>query len=166
MIILNGRLGQHEESLRLLTHGLGDYDTAIRYCLRGGSSIFHTARLGPEQALPTREAQSVLFNHLLREFFRLEDVNDQLERTAELLERFGGWFDVAEVLELIPDGWSVELVSGFLMHAFRRLMAEKNETAIMKALCSAQNLKRSAEVIDKIESLGPVSQVNELMDIR
>ncbi|PPJ55032.1 hypothetical protein CBER1_01454 [Cercospora berteroae] len=157
MIILNGREGKHQEALRLLVHGLGDYDTAIRYCLLGGSSIFHpSSGLEPTQPLPSRDEQSILFSYLLDQFFQIEDFSERLERTAELLERFGGWFDVAKVLEMIPNSWSVELVSGFLMHAFRKLVAEKNETVIVKALCSAQNIKKAVEEIDLREKLGPV----------
>ncbi|KAK5128762.1 hypothetical protein LTR85_000095 [Meristemomyces frigidus] len=157
MIILNGREGKHEEALRLLTHGLGDYDTAIRYCLLGGSSIFHPGSgLAPSQPLPMKEEQARLFEYLLREFFRIEDADERLERTAELLERFGGWFDVADVLEMIPDTWSVELVSAFLVHAFRRLVRERNETVVVKALSSAQNLRQAVEFGEKMEGVGPV----------
>jgi hypothetical protein len=157
MIILNGREGKHEEALRLLTHGLGDYDTAIRYCLLGGSSIFHPgSNLLPEQSLPSKEEQAGLFKTLLQEFFRIEDLSERLERTSELLERFGGWFDLEEVLALIPNEWSVELVSGFLVHALRRLVREKNETVVVKALSSAQNLRNSVDVAEKFEAMKPV----------
>lgn len=156
MIILNGREGKHEEALRLLTHGLGDYDTAIRYCLLGGSSIFHpSSDFSPEQSLPSKEEQAALFEYLLHEFFKIEDLSERLERTAELLERFGGWFEISKVLDLIPDGWSVELVSAFLIHALRRLVRERNETIVVKALASAQNLKKAVEFIEKTESIGP-----------
>ena len=157
MIILNGREGKHEEALRLLTHGLGDYDTAIRYCLLGGSSIFHPgSNLLPEQSLPSKDEQARLFKTLLQEFFRIEDVSERLERTSELLERFGGWFELEEVLVSIPDDWSVELVSGFLMHALRRLVRERNETVVVKALSSAQNLRESVGAIEKVEKMRPV----------
>lgn len=98
MIILNGRQGRHEEAIRLLTHGLGDFDTAISYCLLGGSSIFRPASgFMPKEAIPSREEQAKLFGHLLHEFLRIEDLTDRIERTGELLERFGGWFDVSYV---------------------------------------------------------------------
>jgi hypothetical protein len=157
MIILNGREGKHEEALRLLTHGLGDYDTAIRYCLLGGSSIFHPGSNSlPEASLPSKEEQAALFRTLLQEFFRIGDLGERLERTSELLERFGGWFGLEEVLALIPDEWSVELVSGFLVHALRRLVREKNETVVVKALSSAQNLRESVVVAEKLEAIRPV----------
>ncbi|KAI5367774.1 Putative vacuolar sorting protein 39/Transforming growth factor beta receptor-associated domain 2 [Septoria linicola] len=162
MIILNGREGKHEEALRLLVHGLGDYDTSIRYCLLGGSSIFHPSSdretVGP---LPSKDEQSILFNFLLDQFFQIQDYSERLERTAELLERFGGWFDVAKVLEMIPNSWSVELVGGFLVHALRRLVAEKNETVIVKALCTAQNIKKSVDAIDLKEKMGPIVMVDQ-----
>lgn len=152
--ILNAREKKHAESLRLLIHGLGDYDTAIRYCLSGGSSIFMPIGLRSEEDIPTHGEQSVLFNCLLNEFFKIEDPSERLERTAGLLERFTGRYDLAEVLERIPDSWSVDLVSGFLVRAFRCLITEKNETVIAKALCSAQNLKKVVEVIETLESTG------------
>jgi hypothetical protein len=162
MIILNGREGKHEEALRLLTHGLGDYDTAIRYCLLGGLSIFHPgSSLLPEQPLPSKDEQARLFKTLLQEFFRIEDLSERLERTSELLERFGGWFELEEVLASIPDDWSVELVSGFLVHALRKLVRERNETVVVKALSSAQNLRESVGAIEKVEKVKPVVIVSE-----
>ena len=155
-IILDGRQGRHQQALRLLTHGLGDYHTAINYCLLGGSSIFHptSGRVDP-LSIPSREEQTTLFKSLLSEFLHIEDVSDRIERTSELLERFGKWFDVAQVLEQIPDSWSVELVSAFLIGSFRRLVHDKNQVMITKALSGAENLKINADLIEKCEKLGP-----------
>lgn len=163
MIILNGREGKHEEALRLLTHGLGDYDTAIRYCLLGGSSIFHpTSQLTPStQPFPSKGEQASLFRTLLHEFFSLADLSERLERTSELLERFGAWFEIEEVLALVPRDWSVELVSAFLVQALRRLVRERQETVVVKALSSAQNLRVSAGVAEKIGGAGPVVVLGE-----
>ena len=155
-IILDGRQGRHQQALRLLTHGLGDYHTAINYCLLGGSSIFHpTSGPVPAESIPSREEQATLFRSLLSEFMRIDDISDRVERTSELLERFGGWFDVSTVLSLIPDSWSVELISAFLISAFRRLVHEKSEAMIAKALSAAENLRISADFIEKCEGLGP-----------
>ncbi|MCJ1394610.1 hypothetical protein MMC18_007490 [Xylographa bjoerkii] len=155
-IILDGRQGRHHQALRLLIHGLGDYHTAINYCLLGGSSIFHpTSGRVDSLSIPSREEQATLFKSLLSEFLRIEDVSDRVERTSELLERFGTWFDVAYVLGLIPDSWSVELVSAFLISSFRQLVHDKSEAMITKALSGAENLKISADLIEKYENLGP-----------
>lgn len=156
VIILDGRQSHHEEALRLLTHGLGDYDTAINYCLLGGSSIYHPiSGTMAKESLPTREQQAELFGFLLSEFLKIEDISNRVEQTSNLLERFGSWFDIGHVLSLIPDTWSVELVSGFLVSALRRIVRERSETMIAKALSSAENLKVSAELIGKIDVAGP-----------
>ena len=155
-IIIDGRQGRHQQALRLLTHGLGDYHTAINYCLLGGASIFHPIS-GPVApvAAPSRPEQAKLFDHLLCEFLRIEDVSDRLERTSELLERFGSWYDVRQVLELIPETWSVELVSGFFVSALRRLLQEKSEAMMTKALSSAENLQVASTFVEKCNSIGP-----------
>ncbi|KAF2466387.1 uncharacterized protein BDR25DRAFT_293858 [Lindgomyces ingoldianus] len=155
MIILNGRQGRHQEAIRLLTHGLGDFDTAINYCLLGGSSIFRSSGYIPQEEIPGRDEQAVLFGYLLQEFLRIDDLSQRVERTGELLERFGGWFDIAQVLEIIPNDWSVDIFSGFLINALRRLVREKSESDIVKALSGAQNLQLNAELVDRIEELGP-----------
>ena len=158
-IILDGRQGRHQQALRLLTHGLGDYHTAITYCLLGGSSIFHpvsgSVNTGTNTLLPSDDERARCFKYLFSEFLIIEDVSDRLERTSELLARFGTWFDVADVLGQIPDDWSVELLEAFLASAFRRLVQEKNEMMVTKALSGAQNLKISAELIEKVEEEGP-----------
>ncbi|KAL8963830.1 MAG: hypothetical protein Q9183_004921, partial [Haloplaca sp. 2 TL-2023] len=159
-IILDGRQGRHQEALRLLTHGLADYHTAINYCLMGGASMFHpiSGSLEPSEA-STREDQAVLFGYLLTEFLQIEDSHNRLERTSELLERFGSWYDVEHVLAMIPESWSVELVSGFLSSAFRRLVHDKNEVMVVKALSGAENLQVAAALIEKCKAMGP--QVDE-----
>lgn len=156
VIILDGRQSHHEEALRLLTHGLGDYDTAINYCLLGGSSIYHpiSGTIAREQ-LPTREEQAKLFGFLLSEFLRIDNISDRVEQTSSLLERFGGWFEVGHVLSLIPDTWSVDLVSEFLVSALRRIVRERHESMIAKALSGAENLSVSAGLIAEIERVGP-----------
>ena len=101
MIILDGRQARHPQALRLLVHGLGDYDTAVSYCLLGGSSIYHPAvGVVPFNELPSRQEQSTLFNFLLMEFLQIEDVSDRIDQTAVLLEGFGGWFDIEGVRTL------------------------------------------------------------------
>lgn len=158
-IILDGRQGRHHQALRLLIHGLGDYHTAISYCLLNGASIFYPAS-GPSStavihAAGGEDQQAVLFGCLLGEFLRIEDMDNRLERTSELLERFGSWYDLSEVLGLIPESWSVDHISGFLVSALRRLVQERNEAMITKALSGAENLQVAAKFVEKCSSLGP-----------
>ncbi|KAF7525892.1 hypothetical protein G7054_g10953 [Neopestalotiopsis clavispora] len=171
-IILDGRERKHEDALRLLVHHLGDYDTAVAYCLRGGSSIYSIYQSTPpsphptapdstkapkrrDSAPPTENEQARLFRALLGEFLEIEDVSDRVEQTGMMLERFGGWFDVDEVLSMIPDTWSVDLVAGFLVRALRRMVVEKNETTVARALSSSQYLRVQHDLVTKIEEKGP-----------
>ncbi|KAF2743978.1 TGF beta receptor associated protein-like protein 1 [Sporormia fimetaria CBS 119925] len=155
MIILNGRQGRHEQAIRLLTHGLKDFDTAINYCLLGGSSIFRPPGYVPQNEIADQEEQARLFSFLLQECLRLDDISERILMTGELLQRFSGWFDVVKVLEMIPDEWSVDIVGEFLINALRRLVRERAETGIAKALNGSQNLQTSVELADKMVEVGP-----------
>ena len=162
MIILNGRQGRHVQALQLLTHGLGDFDTAISYCLLGGSSIYRPpSGYVPEDQLPTMEEQAALFKNLLHEFLTFEDVETRKERTGELLERFGPWFDIDYVLALLPDDWAVHGFSDFFVNALQRLVRQRKETVVIKALSGAQNLRVCEEFIDKAREVGPVVKREE-----
>lgn len=56
---------------------------------------------------------------------------------------------------MVPDTWSVELLSTFLESALRRLVAERNETAIARALTNVENLTAAGTLIEKVDALGP-----------
>lgn len=151
-IILDGLQGRHREALRLLTHGLGDYDSAVRYCLFGGPRS--TSSTGALTEFAERPLQSELFRHLLDEFLRIQDPTERLEHTCDLLGRFSSWFDVREVLELVPDDWSVEILSGFLGRVFRTVVSQTREARIERALSAGLNLRVGTEYIDGMEKVG------------
>ncbi|KAK5995861.1 Transforming growth factor-beta receptor-associated 1-like protein [Cladobotryum mycophilum] len=152
-IILDGRERRHEDALRLLVHKLGDYDTAVSYCLRGGASIYSPTP-GRRDSIPEVEQQRRLFQVILHEFLTIDDISDKVQQTSALLERFGGWFDVDDVLRLVPDSWSVDIVAGFLVGALRRLVAEKHESMVTRALSGAENLRVSYDLVVGVEEKG------------
>jgi len=84
-IILDGRAKHHEDAIRLLVHRLGDYDTAVSYCLRGGGSLSASAP-GRRDSLPTKETQARLFRVLLTEFLAIKDISDCVEQTERYLK--------------------------------------------------------------------------------
>lgn len=151
-VILDGLQGRHREALRLLTHGLGDYDSAVRYCLFGGPRS--TSATGALVEFAEHPLQTELFGYLLDEFLRIEDLSERLERTSDLLARFAAWFDVGEVLRLVPDDWSVDILSGFLAHVFRVLVSQSRETRIERALSAGLNLRVGTEYIEGVEKVG------------
>lgn len=151
-VILDGLQGRHREALRLLTHGLGDYDSAIRYCLFGGPR--HATSTGAVAEFAERTLQSTLFKHLLDEFLQIQDSSVRIERTSDLLARFASWFDVREVLGLVPDDWSVDILSGFFVYVFRTLLSQTREARIERALSASLNLRIGTEYIDGVEKVG------------
>ncbi|KAL4949419.1 hypothetical protein BDW69DRAFT_75394 [Aspergillus filifer] len=151
-IILDGLQGRHREALRLLTHGLGDYDAATRYCLFGGPRS--TSSTGAPLEFADKARQSELFKYLLDEFLRIKDLSERIERTGNLLGRFSAWFEVREVLNIIPDDWSVEILSSFLEHVFQVLVSESREVKIERALSAGQNLRVAADYISGMEKVG------------
>ncbi|KYK59641.1 hypothetical protein DCS_00774 [Drechmeria coniospora] len=156
-IILAGREGRHDDALRLLVHKLGDYDTAVAYCLRGGRSVYVPPedRRGGGSNESEQEASRGLFRVVLREFLAINDLSNRVEQTGALLERFGGWFDVDEVLQLIPDDWSVGVVASFLASALQRLVRDKHESIMTRALSGAENLRINYDWVVGLEEKGP-----------
>ncbi|RCI14039.1 hypothetical protein L249_8193 [Ophiocordyceps polyrhachis-furcata BCC 54312] len=170
-IMLAGRQGLHHDALRLLVHTLGDYDTAVAYCLRGGTSVYVSSPPPPpppppssvkqqqqqqQQQQGTKANRRHLFATVLREFLAIDDVSDRVEQTGNLLEQFGRWFDVDDVLPLIPPTWPVRLIAGFLVGAFKRLVREKHESCMARALSGAENLSVSYRVVAAVDGKGPV----------
>lgn len=156
MIILGGRQARHEDAIKLLTHGLGDYDTAIRYCVRGGSGTYSTLSPGSDtNARPSYDEQVLLFSTLFKEFLAIEDVEERKQQVGNLLERYSAWFDVEKVLDQVPNDWGVDVLAGFLEGSFRVLVSEGHDAAVIKGLLSTLNLDVSAQVAEKIAVEGP-----------
>lgn len=159
-IILGGRQGRHREALHLLTHGLGDYDTAIRYCIFGGPSSA-TSAAPPPRTESLAETQKTLFTHLLHEFLQISDPSDRIERTSDLLTRFAPLFDVSEVLDLTPDDWSVDTLSEYLVRVLRNLVSESREARIGRSLSAGVNLRVGTEFLKETEKIVGYVEDNE-----
>ena len=153
MIVLLGRQGQHKAAIHLLTHGLGDFDTAVSYCVLGGARTYGAATTPAEK--PDRQEQEALFATLLDEFLAIEDDTQRRRHTVELLGRFAPWFDVQRVLAVVPEEWSLESLTDYLTSALRKMLAEQNEAVITRALTSAANLNVNAELVEKLDGLRP-----------
>ena len=152
-IILDARQGRHREALKLLTHGLGDYDTAVRYCYFGGPTPASSTTIDAD-SLPSRESQQKLFAYLLTEFLAIDDVEVCLERTSHLLGTFATYFDPLIVFDQIPAGWGVHVLKEFILRTLRAATTERNQAVIVKALSAAQNLQKQAEFVEICEKMG------------
>jgi len=169
-IILDGRQGRHEQALRLLCHGLGDYHTAINYCLLGGASIFYPAmpgsssisrvrsqhEEGEQWGIPDMNDQKILFSALIKEFLALRDESQRQELVGNLLGRFAAWFDIEQVLPLVPEHWPIEILEPFIVSALRVIVHEKAEAMIVKALSGAENIIVANKWVEKCEAGGAI----------
>lgn len=162
-IILDARQGRHTEALRLLTHGLGDYDSAVRYCYFGGPTATSSQTIDAS-TLPSRQTQEELFNYLLHEFLKIEDQEERLEHSSQLLGKFATWFDPMQVLLDIPDSWNVGTLSEFLLRSFRAATTARNEAVIVKALSAAQNLQIQARFVEACEQVGATIEAEKGID--
>ncbi|EJT71586.1 hypothetical protein GGTG_10841 [Gaeumannomyces tritici R3-111a-1] len=190
-VILDGREGRHANALRLLVHGLGDYDSAVWYCLRQRPAAETDAEEEEEEeaaddrnqqrqplqaaaAADSRQQKAAaaaaaqerttraLFGALLAEFLALGDASDRVEQTGALLERFGAQFDVLEVLRLIPDAWGLDAaLAGFLGSALRRVARERHEARVARALSSAENLRVCGDLLALVDEKGPTVEAAE-----
>ncbi|XP_019825407.2 transforming growth factor-beta receptor-associated protein 1 isoform X3 [Bos indicus] len=126
--ILHGKLEQHEEALRILVHELADFPAAEDYCLWRSEGrdpsyrqrLFHlllAVYLGPGPAAPTRTVAAV-----------------------DLLNRHAVEFDAAQVLQLLPGTWSVQLLCPFLMGAMRDSIHARRTTQVAVGLARSENL--------------------------
>jgi len=171
MIVLYGRAGNHEEALHLLVHELRDFDGSVEYCLGGGKSR-STLHKKPNRVIDktpnksindpiTRKDQEKLFASLLVEALRLEDWMIRQEWVEMLLGRWGSWLDPVHVLSVVPDTYSIALISEYLISTLRNLVREKNESVIVRAIRRGENLRVNADFVDLCDEHGPKVQTME-----
>ena len=74
-------------------HDLKDFQGAETYCYSGGTFVELSKSKIEHETL-----QHELFPRLLGECLRLEDMNERVAQTVNLLDRWGRFFDVKMVL--------------------------------------------------------------------
>ncbi|XP_071955970.1 transforming growth factor-beta receptor-associated protein 1-like isoform X2 [Antedon mediterranea] len=127
--ILYGKLEEHDKALRILVYKLQDYGAAENYC--------HVNSLGRDKTYRRR-----LFQILLGVYLDpLEGKQDSLIAPAiTLLNSDIADFDNIRVLQIIPDSWSVGLVTKFLTHTLRHNMHSCRTTKVQRMLARGENL--------------------------
>ncbi|NIG61982.1 transforming growth factor-beta receptor-associated protein 1 [Pontoporia blainvillei] len=126
--ILLGKLEQHEEALRILVHELADFPAAEGYCLWRSEG----------RAPPYRRR---LFQLLLAIYLGAGPSAPELAMAAvDLLNRRATEFDAAQVLQLLPGTWSVQLLCPFLTGAMRDSIHARRTTQVAVGLAKSENL--------------------------
>ncbi|XP_063085809.1 transforming growth factor-beta receptor-associated protein 1 isoform X2 [Cavia porcellus] len=131
--ILHGKLGEHEQALRVLVHELGDTAAAEDYCLWSSEG----------QDTPCRQH---LFHTLLAMYLQAGPAAPTLTVAAvDLLNRHATDFDAAQVLQLLPGSWSVQLLSPFLTGAMRGTVHARRTAQVALGLARSENLLYAAD---------------------
>uniref|UniRef100_A0A8D1GH03 Transforming growth factor beta receptor associated protein 1 n=1 Tax=Sus scrofa TaxID=9823 RepID=A0A8D1GH03_PIG len=126
--ILHGKLEQHEDALRILVHELADFPAAEDYCL------WRSEGRDP----PYRQR---LFHLLLALYLGPGPSSTELTVAAvDLLNRHAAEFDAAQVLQLLPGSWSVQLLCPFLTRAVRDSIHARRTTQVAVGLAKSENL--------------------------
>uniref|UniRef100_A0A8C3VPV6 Transforming growth factor beta receptor associated protein 1 n=1 Tax=Catagonus wagneri TaxID=51154 RepID=A0A8C3VPV6_9CETA len=126
--ILHGKLEQHEEALRILVHELADFPAAEDYCLWRSEG----------RDRPYRQR---LFHLLLALYLGPGPSPPELTVAAvDLLNRRASEFDAAQVLQLLPGSWSVQLLSPFLTGAVRDSVHARRTAQVAVGLAKSENV--------------------------
>lgn len=118
--ILLGRGGEYSEALQVLVQGPGP-KAAEAFCFRAA------------EGRDSRFRQT-LFLTLLQIYLSSEDL---ISTTVDLLSNNPEVFAAEEVIQLLPDSWSVQLASKFLFGSVRETLHRRRMTMVQKALSEA-----------------------------
>ncbi|XP_054470053.1 transforming growth factor-beta receptor-associated protein 1 [Anoplopoma fimbria] len=116
--ILLGRTGGHFQALQVLVHQEGDLQAAEAYCCRAA------------QGRDTQFRQTLLLT-LLQIYLSSED---HRSAAVDLLNNNPRVLAAEKVIQLLPDFWSVQLVSQFLVGSLRETVHQRRMAKLQKAL--------------------------------
>ncbi len=152
IVLLLGRTSRHSESIQILVHDLGDFESAEMYCYHNGMSL---ASCETSTTLDTtsRSDREELFRMLFLECLNLDDYVTQFAQGSSMLNRWGNYVEVATILDLIPDAWSVELVAVFLCTVLAQLAAARREVQIKKSLYRSRYKRITATVTTNSQAI-------------
>ncbi|XP_033874063.1 transforming growth factor-beta receptor-associated protein 1 isoform X1 [Acipenser ruthenus] len=128
--ILYSKQGEHDKALWTLVHKEQDFQAAERYCQRNSE--------GKDKAF-----RSMLFSTLLKIYLDSTtcNKNEQVTAAVDLLNNNVAVFDLISVLQILPDSWSLQLVSRFLVESVRISIHYRRMESVEKSLAQAEHLR-------------------------
>lgn len=123
--ILLGRAGEHSQALKVLVHQEGDFQAAEAFCCRAA------------QGRDPQLRQTLLLT-LLQIYLSSEDLTSA---AVDLLNHNPLVFAAEQILQLLPDSWSVQLVSQFLVRSLRETLHQRRMSRVQKALGQAELMR-------------------------
>ncbi|KAK5886518.1 hypothetical protein CesoFtcFv8_017546 [Champsocephalus esox] len=123
--ILLGSAGEHSQALKVLVHQEGDFQAAEAFCCRAA------------QGRDPQLRQTLLLT-LLQIYLSSEDLTSA---AVDLLNHNPLVFAAEQILQLLPDSWSVQLVSQFLVGSLRETFHQRRMSRVQKALGQAELMR-------------------------
>ncbi|XP_028293777.1 transforming growth factor-beta receptor-associated protein 1 [Gouania willdenowi] len=120
--IVLGRSGKHSEALQLLVDEARDPEGAEVYCDRASQGRDSSFR------------QALLLT-LLKIYLNSEELTGT---TIDLLNKHLQVFPLEDMMQLLPDSWSVQLVSPFIVSSLRGTFHRRQMVKLEKALAQAE----------------------------
>ncbi|GAB1609663.1 transforming growth factor-beta receptor-associated protein 1-like [Argonauta hians] len=132
--ILYGKLEEHDKALKILVHQLQDYGAAENYCL-----------LNAKDSVYKKKLFHILLSVYLDPTYEKRDI--LIPPAIALLNSNVADFDSVKVLQLLPEHWSVSILSHFLSRSLRRSINNKRTKSIERMLARSENLSTKHCVI-------------------
>ncbi|XP_070777160.1 transforming growth factor-beta receptor-associated protein 1 [Enoplosus armatus] len=123
--ILLSRTGGHSQALQILVHQEQDPQAAEAYCCRAA------------RGRDSQFRQTLLLT-LLKIYLSSEDLTSA---AVDLLNNNPQVFAAEKVIQLLPDSWSVQLVSQFLVGSLRETLHQRRMARLQKALGQAEHIR-------------------------
>ncbi|KAI9599645.1 hypothetical protein BDF19DRAFT_419192 [Syncephalis fuscata] len=152
LCVVLGKLDRFKEALHLLVDKLDDCVGAELFCYCGGSFRLHPNEL----QLPSDSGlHQTMFTSLLNIYLHQPHPQQELNVTR-LLTCFSQSLDAIDTLQSIPDYWSADVMTGFLIQAVRKSTGASRELQLLRALAHTELNKASAEYATQINAVGGV----------
>lgn len=123
--ILLGRSGEHYQALQMLVHEEKDLQAAEAYCCKAAQD-------------QDSQFRQVLLLTLLQIYLSSKDLTGA---AVDLLHSQPQVFALEKVLQLLPESWSVQLVSQFLVVSLRETFHQRQMVRLQQALAQAELLR-------------------------
>uniref|UniRef100_A0A3Q4B3Q5 CNH domain-containing protein n=1 Tax=Mola mola TaxID=94237 RepID=A0A3Q4B3Q5_MOLML len=114
--ILLGRTGEYGEALKVLVHQVRDPEAAEAFCCRAS------------QGQDSQFRQSLLLT-LLQIYLSSEAL---ISTAVDLLNNYSRVIAAEKVIQILPDSWSVELISQFLFGSLRETLHQRRMAKLQK----------------------------------